>query len=283
MDTGFPKSIVLKGTDYNRFVDLIYRSSGINLGDNKQELLKTRFLKIMRKLGLDSYRAYYDHVTGDMTGAAFSEMIDAISTNHTFFFREKEHFAILQRHLGDRFLRARRPGGSRKLRVWCAASSSGEEPYTIIISILEILDPMEWDIKVLATDISTKVLRKALDARYKKSQLKEMSPALVERYFDRDDEDGEKYYRVKPEIQQFVTFRQFNLMSERFPFKNKFDVIFCRNVMIYFDTPTQQTLIEKLLLHLDSNGLFFIGHSETVPNALRARLKPMGPAVFQKP
>jgi len=272
----------LKDKEYQLLADLIYKKSGISLGDNKKELVRTRFQKLIRQLGLKSFKEYYEYVVNDKSGSELVRMIDAISTNHTFFFREKDHFDFFSSQGLPDIVKKKAAAGNRKIRIWCAAASSGEEPYTIIICILEAMDTYGWDIKMLATDISTKVLAKAVEGRYRSNQLKEMSPLLISKYFDREDVAGEKLYRVKPELKSFITYRRFNLMRPQFPFKGKFDFIFCRNVMIYFDPPTQQNLVQKLLNFLDMGGYLFIGHSETLTGAVKNRVRTVGPALFQK-
>ena len=264
------------------FVDLIYKSCGIDLGDNRKELIKTRFQKIIKRLGCKTYRDYYDTVIKDNAGDLFSEMIDAISTNHTFFFREKDRFVFLQKKAFPNIINDKLSKRNKKIRIWCAAASSGEEPYTTIITLLETINLSGWDLKMLATDISSKVLKKALEGLYVPNQLKEMPPLLIDKYFDRQDIDKTKTYLVKNDVKKYISYRKFNLMSPQFPFRNKFDIIFCRNVIIYFDVETQQKLVQKFLDYLDPGGYLFIGHSENISGPIRSKLKPLGPAVFQK-
>jgi chemotaxis protein methyltransferase CheR len=280
MNTNGP--LKLSEKEYTLFVELIYRTSGINLDANKKELLKTRFQKIMRKHGMSSYHAYYDYVRGDRSGEALSEMIDAISTNHTYFFRESQHFDLFRKTIFPQIIEKKIAQRSKKIRAWCAASSSGEEPYTITVCMLEAVRTSGWDMKLLATDISTKVLKKAVAGMYHPNQFKEMPKSLVDKYFEQDYSEGELCYRVRDEIRPFVVFRRFNLMLPQYPFKGKFDFIFCRNVMIYFDVETQQRVVAKMLDHLVDGGFLFIGHSENIIGNIRTRLKQLAPAVFQK-
>jgi chemotaxis protein methyltransferase CheR len=273
---------VLSDKEYDAFVKLIYRSSGINLGDNKKELLKTRFQKIIRKLSFSSYQQYYDHIVNDKGGEAFCEMIDAISTNHTYFYREGQHFDFLREKALPYIFQRKKEKRNNRLRAWCAASSSGEEPYTLVFSILESLDQPDFDIKLLATDISTKVLRKAVAGRYHLNQFREMPRQFLSKYFEPDTSSDGQWYRVNDDVRQYVVFRRFNLMTPHFPFKKKFDFIFCRNVMIYFDVETQQKLVEKMIHYLDPGGFLFIGHSENITGPVRAKLKQLAPAIFQK-
>lgn len=274
--------LTLTDKEYELFTEFIYNTSGINLGDNKKDLLKTRFQKIVRRLAVKSYSEYYDYIINDKTGAAFTEMIDAISTNHTFFFREKDHFSFLQKQVIPEITKKKLLARNKRMRIWCAAASSGEEPYTIIISLLETLEVKNWDIKMLATDISTKILKKAIQGQYTRDRLKEVPPLLLEKYFDWELIDKQKIFTVKPFVKSMIAFKKFNLMTSHFPFKGKFDFIFCRNVMIYFDVQTQQTLVNKMINFIEEDGYLFIGHSENIIGKARERLKPWSPAIFQK-
>ncbi|MCB9748362.1 MAG: protein-glutamate O-methyltransferase [Candidatus Omnitrophica bacterium] len=268
---------------YKKFADFIYQESGIHLGDNKQQLLKTRFQKRIRHLGLNSFEEYYETVTKNKNSDEFVFMLDAVSTNYTFFFREKDHFDFLSQKAIPEILNQKKNKGINKMRAWCAASSTGEEPYTIMICLMELISNLHnWDLKMLATDLSTKVLAKAKNGIYEKKQLQSMPPILISKYFDRIEREGCKYYHVKPLLKNYITYARFNLMSERFPFKGKFDFIFCRNVMIYFDRPTQETLVNKLANFLEPRGYLFIGHSETLPVSTKSYLKSIGPALYQK-
>ncbi len=271
----------LKDSEYRLFTDLIYKKSGIFLGDNKHELVRTRLQKRIRELGLKSFKEYYDYVIDDKTGKELVHLLDAISTNHTFFFREKDHFDFFSSKLPE-IAQKKAAVGNKKIRIWCAAASSGEEPYTIVICILESMNVSGWDIKMLATDISTKALAKAVEGRYRANQFKGVSPLIISKYFDREDVAGEKFYKVKPELKSFIMFRRFNLMQPQFPFKGRFDFIFCRNVMIYFDQATQQALVHKLLNFLEMGGYLFIGHSETLVGSVKNRVRVVGSAVFQR-
>jgi len=199
-----------------------------------------------------------------------------------FFFREKDHFQFLQSNILPEIIAKKHLNRSKKIRIWCAASSSGEEPYTLVISILEAMNTINWDIKMLATDISSNILNKAREGKYKHQQLKEMSAFLTEKYFDSKFIDQEKLFIIKPLVKSMISFKKFNLMTPRFPFKGKFDFIFCRNVMIYFDLETQQRLVNKMIDYLEDDGYLFVGHSENIADRARKRLRQLAPSVFQK-
>ncbi len=273
----------LSEKEYRLLADFIYEKSGIDLGDSKQQLVKTRLQKRIRKLGLESFKEYYDYVIKQKSGDELTELLDAISTNYTFFFRERDHFDFLSKKGIDQIIQKKQKNGSRKLRVWCAAASTGEEPYTILITLMEKIKNLGgWDFKMLATDISTKVLKKCQVGVYQKKQLEELSPLLRDKYFDAVVEDNEKKYMIKEEVKSLISFRRFNLITSKFPFKGKFDIIFCRNVMIYFDRPTQESLNLKMLNAMEPQGFYFIAHSETLSGPAKSLVKPLGSAYFQK-
>ncbi len=277
------RNVQLSNKEYCLFADFIYKKSGIDLGNNKQELVKTRFGKRLRTLGLGSFKQYYDFVVEQGNKEELVNMIDAISTNYTFFFREKDHFDFLSKTAIPNILHRKKVSGNRRLRAWCAAASTGEEPYTIMICLLErIKSLISWDLKMLATDISTKVLRKAQEGIYEKKHVEGISKMLLDKYFKVSVSGKEKHYKVSSSVKNFLDFRYFNLMTERFPFKGKFDFIFCRNVMIYFDRPTQEMLVEKMVNFLEVGGYLFIGHSENLTGPAKKHLKVLGPALFQK-
>lgn len=277
------QKLELSDKEYNRFAELIYKVSGISLGDNKKELVKTRFQKIIRRLKLTSFNSYYEYILAQDTSNRMSEMIDAISTNHTFFFREKAHFNFLENRIIPELLAAKQKERNHKIRVWCAASSSGEEPYSLAITLFENIENISaWDCKFLATDISTKVLKKANQGIYTKKGLETVDSFLKERYFNLIETKPEKLYQVKDFLREFIAFRRFNLIADVYPFKGRFDFIFCRNVMIYFDRPTQDKIIMNMLKFLEPNGYFIIGHSENITSDTRKFLKPIIPAVYQK-
>ncbi len=270
--------------DYALFADLIYKRSGIFLGDNKKELLKARLLKRMRVCGFNAFKEYYKFVTDPRNQEELVKMLDVISTNVTSFFREKQHFDFMtQQALPDIFERNRR---KRKVRFWSAACSTGEEVYSVLLTVIEYMrtngHPLNlWDVKMLGSDISTRVLQYAKQARYDESKVQAVAPLLVHAYFSRKTAGGEPVFEVNESIRKMAFFYRVNLISDSFPFQGPFDIIFCRNVMIYFDVDTQMKLMEKLIRYLDNDGYLIIGHSETLLG-MRANLKSVAPAVFKK-
>ena len=274
---------VLSNKEFELFRTLIYKSCGIHLTSSKKELVKARLSKRLTKTGINSFEQYYKFVTRhDKSGNELVHLLDSISTNKTDFFREKRHFDFLNAKLLPELIKKKEKAKNKILRVWCAASSSGEEPYTLAITILNHINPNDgWNIKILATDISTKILQKAIKGIYAKETLKNISPAIVSAHFKRVVVDKSNCFQVKNHLKKLITFRRFNLMSPKFPFRNPFDFIFCRNVMIYFDTETQHGLISKFYDCLPKDGYLFIGHSETLAKRTHG-FKYVEPAVYQK-
>jgi len=263
--------------EFESFRELIYRESGIKLRDNKKDLLRQRLNKRMRTLGLGTFAEYYHLVEADRSRKELTELIDAISTNVTSFFRESKHFDFLtERALPE--IMARKRAAVREIRIWSAACSSGEEPYSILFTLLENQEIVNgWSIKLLATDISTKVLAKAMKGEYLQEKMDGLTDLQLRKYFERSNED----WAVRPKYREMIKFRWFNLITPRFPFRRPFDVIFCRNVMIYFDKPTREELIQKFSGALAPGGYLCIGHSESLANT-RHDLKYIQPTIYRK-
>jgi chemotaxis protein methyltransferase CheR len=274
---------VLSNKEFELFRKLIYKSCGIHLTSSKKELVKARLSKRLTKTGINSFEQYYKFVVRhDKSGNELVHLLDSISTNKTDFFREKRHFDFLNTKLLPELIKKKEKAKNKTIRIWCAASSSGEEPYTLAITILNHINPNDgWNIKILATDISTKILQKAIKGIYAKETLKGISPAIVSAHFKRVVVDKSNCFQVKNHLKKLITFRRFNLMSPKFPFRNPFDFIFCRNVMIYFDIETQHGLISKFYECLPKDGYLFIGHSETLAKRTHG-FKYIEPAVYQK-
>lgn len=274
---------VLSNDEFEMFRVLIYDTCGINLTLSKKELVKARLTKRLTKTGIDTFKDYYNYVTKvDKSGKELVQLLDHISTNKTDFFREKKHFDFLNTTLLPALISSKEQSRNRKLRIWCAASSSGEEPYTLAMTVFNHIKPNNgWDVKILATDISTRILQKAIDGTYKMDLLNEVPHGITSAHFSKVLVDNKNCYRAKPHLKDIITFRRFNLMTESFPFKHPFDFIFCRNVMIYFDQETQHTLVKKFYGCLPKNGYLFIGHSETLSKTDND-FKYIQPAIYQR-
>ncbi len=250
--------------DFKRFSDLVYSSIGINLGPAKKELLRTRLGKRLRLLGIPNFSEYYRYVTEENRDE-LTNLFDAISTNLTSFFREQKHFDYLSSHVLPEIVDEKKRRGDWTLRVWSCASSTGEEPYSLAITLSEFLGAgSKWSAKILATDVNTEVLEKAVNGSYKEQRVEGMPKLLLKRYFLRGFGKSEGMVKMRREIRNMVTFRRLNLTVPRYPFRKEFDFIFCRNVMIYFDKYTQKQIIDKLYIHLRKGGYLFLGHAESL-------------------
>ena len=260
---------------------LVYDRFGIHLNEQKKSLVVERLQKTLRTGQFESFRAYYDYVIRDRSGKALLELVDRISTNHTHFFREKDHFVFMQTTWLPALKKAAQTAGRKKdIRIWSAGCSSGEEPYTIAMLLADQfeMDGSGWDIGILATDISTTVLEKAQSGLYSDTQLEQV-PDVFKRKFFRPS--GEGLYTVTNAIKELVMFRRLNLMNKEYPFKGQFQIIFCRNVMIYFDEPVRNELLQRYHRYLEPDGYLFIGHSESIGRDNKY-FRFIRPAIYQK-
>ncbi|MFN8548707.1 MAG: CheR family methyltransferase [Candidatus Eisenbacteria bacterium] len=251
----------LRAEERAAFQQLIRRETGIALNDTKHELIASRIGRRVRALGLDSYGAYYRKLSeDDPSGAELREFIDCVTTNKTSFFREEHHFEFLQREFLPRF-----PASTgARLRIWSAACSSGEEPYSIAITLREAEAGAADRHEILASDISTRVLRQAELGVYDASLVADLPRARLERHFLRGTGQWAGQVRVRPEVRAMVRFSRINLMHERWPVARGLDLIFCRNALIYFDRPTQDAMLRRFARMLSPDGLLVLGHSENL-------------------
>lgn len=279
----FPDSnMLMRITDeeFGLLRSLIYKRFGINLTDQKRSLLVGRLQKVLRQTGHTSFKSYYDALLEDSTEQALSQLVDRISTNHTYFYREKSHFDFFIETALPKLKPLLERQNNRDIRIWCAGCSSGEEAYMLLMLLREYLGSQysRWDGGILATDISSRVLDVARRGIYAEDRLRMLPEHLRRKYF-RQLSGGQ--YEVVDDLRQEATFRRFNLMNDVFPFKKPFHIIFCRNVMIYFDDPTRKTLVAKFHKHTADGGYFFLGHSETLGRG-QSLFKYLAPAVYQK-
>ena len=274
--------IGLTAEEFELFRVLVRKQTGIFLRDNKCPLLKNRLMKRLHHHGFRSFMDYYQYVKGGGgMGGEIQELINAITTNKTEFFRESHHFDALAELLLLPASRSATLGCRPTLRIWSAGCSTGEEPYSIAITIARNLERLAaWDIKILATDIDTEVLNKAQTANYPREVTNGLHPAILKAYFLSGTGDYGDYVQVKPAIRDLVTFARINLMDEPWPFRGKLDAVFCRNVIIYFDQDTQRKLVERFARLLKPGGLFFAGHSENL-FWLGDLLEPVGPTTYR--
>ena len=262
----------LRSADFQRISDLLYAASRITLQDGKEELVKSRLLKRMRALGIGSFGEYLARVESDP--AEKYQMVDLLTTNKTSFFREDAHFDFLK----TRVL----PGitGGR-LRIWSAGCSSGEEPCTIAMVLREhYASGPQPDARILATDLSKRVLARAEAGIYDEEVLRDVPPQLTQKYFDCVETRKPRRYSARPALRSLITFAPLNLMED-WPMKGPFDVIFCRNVMIYFDKPTQERLVNRFYGLLKPGGYLFSGHSESLAG-MNHNFRYVQPAVHLK-
>ena len=272
----------LSEAQFIKISQLVKTTCGINLGDGKQQLVKARLMKRLRKLGLWTFEDYLQYVRNDATGTELTAMFDALSTNMTSFFREEQHFKHLSKVVFPHIIAKAERSQLRQFRIWSAGCSSGEEPYSLAITVHEnIPDLQRWDVKILASDISTRMLKRASDGFYNDERVKTVSPQLRARYFRSVQTRPERIYEVTDALRSMIHFARVNLMGP-WPMRGPFDVIFCRNVMIYFDKPTQGKLVQRYWDMLAPGGKLFLGHSESL-TGIEHKFGYVQPTVYQKP
>lgn len=274
-------STELSERDFRRFSTLVYEQCGINLHQGKKELVRARLGKRLRETGFKDFNAYYKFVTQKDNGDELVRMLDAISTNLTSFFREEKHFDFLKEVVFPTYEEGKNRTAFYRTRFWSAGCSTGEEPYSLAMWLLEYFrNSQRFDMKILASDISTKALTKANNGIYPAVRLENIPASTVRTYFQRGYGRQEGYFRVKTSLRKMIEFKRLNLM-EPFPFKEAFNLILCRNVMIYFDKTIQQSLTDKFYDALLDGGYLFIGHSETL-TGINHRFRYIRPSIYQK-
>ncbi len=275
------QGLALKDSEFQRFSRYVYDKCGINLHGGKKELLKARLGKILRQRNFRSFRAYYDQVVNDKSGYELTLLLNSISTNLTYFFRESEHFDFLRARALPELIETKASSRDNSLRLWSAGCSSGEEAYSIAMAVSEAVYGMKkWQIEIYATDLSTKVLATANAGIYEGEKVHNIPFDLKRRYFQKGSNKWKGDFRVKKGIRDMISFKRLNFM-EKFLFKDPFDVVFCRNVMIYFDNPTKEGLIKKLSQCLSNGGYLLVGHSESL-TGVKHQLKYIQPSIYKK-
>jgi len=265
-----------KDKDFNRVKTIVYDYAGIDLNESKKNLVYNRLSKRIRFLNMQTFSEYLDFVEAQGE-AEFVHLINAITTNLTFFFRENHHFEYLINTVIPGLVSQN--SAKKKIRIWSAGCSTGEEPYSIAIALKEAV-PMGWDAKVIATDLDSNVVNTGQRGVYKDDRLKGVSEERKKRWFLKGSGSQEGYVKVKPELQDIIEFGQLNLMDE-WPLKDAIDVIFCRNVVIYFDKPTQSKLFNRYAERMPNNGHLFIGHSESLYKVCD-RFELLGQTIYKK-
>jgi chemotaxis protein methyltransferase CheR len=270
----------LRDIDFERISRLVYEHCGINLHDGKKELVKARLGKRLRDGAFKSFADYYRFVITPEGTDELISMIDSLSTNLTYFFREESHFTKLRQIAPAIFAATARGGRPGRIRVWSAGCSTGEEPYSLVITLRECATGKPVDIGVTATDISTRVLQAAQKGVFLQEKMRNISSGILKQYFQIGQGAWEGHCRIKKDIRDSVRFMRFNLMET--PTSDfQFDVIFCRNVMIYFDKATQAALVKRFFNCLNAGGYFFVGHSESL-TGLDHGFKYVEPSIYRK-
>lgn len=270
----------MRDREFDFIRTVVYERSRINLGPDKRQLVSARLGKRLRATNTATLGDYCRLLQEPGSEQELAHLIDAISTNHTFFFREEAHFNFLRNKAVPEMLARARAERWACVRVWSAACSSGEEPYSIAMTLAGLLPLPQWQIE--ATDISRRVLAKAASAIYPDEAVRRLPTDIVRSYFQRGFGPQAGNHRIKPALRDRVTLRHLNLLEGEPPFTEPFQVIFCRNVMIYFDRPTQEELIARLSRRLVPGGYLFVGHSESLTH-LSHSLRAIQPAIYQKP
>jgi chemotaxis protein methyltransferase CheR len=270
------KEIVLKEREFRQISELAHQRFGLDLKPGKEALVASRLGKRLRQRGFTTFDDYYQHILSDRTGEALIELIDSLTTNHTSFLRERAHFEFLARAVVDEFSRG-------DVNIWSAACSSGEEPYSIAMCVSDAwsrANTKNRSLRILATDISTRVLGIAQRGVYPADRFREMPDAWKRAYLLKGIGESQGRYKVKPEIARAISFERINLIE---PFRQGrlFQVIFCRNVMMYFDKATQQNIVQRLGVSLEPGGYLFVGHSESL-TGVQHGLQYICPAIYRQ-
>jgi len=267
----------LKDDEFNLIKDVIYRESWIRLTDMKKALVQARLMKRLRELKLPDYREYCHFLTNNYDREIIN-LINCITTNKTDFFREPKHFEFLQ----EVALPELEHSGRKRITIWSAGCSTGAEPYTIAITLREYFAGRSMpEVKILATDIDTQVLRRGEEGIYSYNEVDTINIELLRRYFKRGTGENEGFFNVKDSVQNMISFRRLNLLDDMYPMKGRFDIIFCRNVIIYFDTASRNRLFEKFHACLSDDGYLIMGHSETLAG-MTTRFRFVGHTIYRK-
>ncbi|HUW75439.1 MAG TPA: CheR family methyltransferase [Gallionella sp.] len=258
--------------DFRLISKLIHQRAGISLAESKQELVYSRVARRLRATGIKSFAEYLDHLQrGDVT--EWEEFINSLTTNLTSFFREAHHFQILTEHL-------RKLGKTRPIELWCSACSTGEEAYSLAMTAVDAFAGFDNPVRIVASDLDTRVLEIARAGRYSLESVARIPVQQIDKFFVRGKDEHAGYVQVRPELQKKIIFRQVNLLDRAWPIREKLDVIFCRNVMIYFDKATQLAILKKFAPLMRGDGLLFAGHSENFFHA-DAYFKLRGQTVYE--
>ncbi|WPE19091.1 protein-glutamate O-methyltransferase CheR [Shinella zoogloeoides] len=265
--------------DLSEIAAMIYADAGIYLNETKASLVYSRLSKHIRQLGLKGFRDYCTLVSSPAGAAARREMLSHLTTNFTRFFRENHHFDHMRTDVLPELLARARNGG--RVRIWSAACSDGQEPYSIALTVLSLMPNVaDYDFRILATDIDPKILAIARAGAYDATALETVSPAMRKQFFRESESGGRQKWQIDDRVKRLITFNELNLMAQ-WPFKGPFDVIFCRNVVIYFDEPTQMKIWSRFAGMLGENGHLYIGHSERVSGEAKHQFDNIGITTYR--
>ena len=271
-DREFPMS----DGDFNRIKELAKQRTGIELGDHKKEMIYSRIVRRIRSLSQPDFNHYLNYLESNLE-SELTNFINAITTNLTSFYREPHHFDYLTSTALPEIMKKK---AQRRLRIWSAGCSTGEEAYTLAITLNNALGKSDWNAKILATDLDTNVIQHGREGIYTQDRVGNLDTNIVRRNFDEISGGREPRFKIKPHIQQLITFNRLNLLGD-WPMKGKFDVIFCRNVVIYFSKDTQRKLFDRYADILEPDGYLFIGHSETL-HGVTKRFSSIGKTIYRK-
>jgi chemotaxis protein methyltransferase CheR len=262
------KEFEFNSRDFERVRGMIYKRAGIALADSKQEMVYSRLARRLRATGISSFVKYLDDLEAGRLGNEWESFTNALTTNLTSFFREAHHFPLLAEHV--------KKHRGEQLNIWCSASSTGEEPYSIAMTVCEAFNSLTPPVHIIATDIDTNVLATAANGVYPIDRIDKLTAEQQRKFFLKGKGDKAGMVRARPELRQLITYRQLNLLDEKWDIRGPFDVIFCRNVMIYFDKATQRKILARFVPLMKPDALLFAGHSENflyVSDALKLRGK----------
>jgi chemotaxis protein methyltransferase CheR len=278
-----PLAEPMSDESFRKFSEYIHGYFGIKMPQVKKTMLESRLIKRLKNLGINSFEEYREYVfSQEGMKSELVHMIDAVTTNKTDFFREPEHFNYLVNEALPELLDSLSIGRSRPLSVWSAGCSSGEEPYTLAMVLTEFAGSVgNYRFNILGTDLSSRMLEAARMGIYKDHRIEPIPERLRKKYLMRSRDRSSGLVRVNPQLRSAVSYRRLNFMDDDFGFDEDFDIIFCRNVIIYFDKPTQGVLMKKLCDHLIPGGYLFVGHSETL-NSFQLPLLQVAPMVYRK-
>lgn len=246
--------------DFVRVKKLIYAHAGISLADSKRDLVYSRLARRLRATGYEHFGAYLDALESEQLDGEWEHFVNALTTNLTAFFREAHHFDILATHLKK--IASRRP-----IKIWCSAASTGEEPYSIAMTVVETFGNFQPPVSIVASDLDTNVLETGSRGVYPIDRVRQLSKERLQRFFLRGHGSNEGMVRVRPELRKLIAFERVNLLEPGWPIESGLDVLFCRNVMIYFDKETQYKILARFAPLMKSDGLLFAGHSESFVHA----------------